>query len=446
MNSTLSLLVSVATFAVASALFLVWAYNHWLGIGDPAVSPNPKQKEKNAFGILMTVFFLSFAGCLFAYIVTNGHDATSSLKKQETTPVLVANPAPVPPTPHETAVQKQIEQELRDVHKRQMALSVAQEAALTADREHIAKQREQELKAEKLNSKLAAFERFTEQSAKTAESGLKLLEKISKQEPAKVINIITNPPQVIYATSAPPNITIVATNNNHATFTFTNVNNVAVSNHNPIVVQPPGVVIQPVPVTLTLTSTATVSSGASTQAVVAPKPAPAPAVTNAPSAPKASARAKAPKALVAPAVAPTNALPAKAAVAKAPPAKAGRGVVTHTEDPGKISRGAKDWWVINLFTGTPETIQRKFTLRFEEAAQSSDRSVAQAALDLFCSHRAKELRKKATPDNLQGMFEEFVRKNPNLSVDEKSPRKIGEVLGMQPKVTSEILPGGTPGT
>jgi len=439
MNSTLSLLVSVATFVVVFTVLAVWAYNHWLGIGDPAVNPNPKQKENNMFAIVMVVLLLAIGGCAFTYIVTNGHDVMSSLKKND---VPALNSVPVPPTPHESAVQKQLEQEMRDVHARQMALSVAQEAALKADRKHIAKQREQELKAEKLNSRIASFERFT----KIGEGQLKLLEQISKQKPPMVTNhvVFHAPPPTnivnVTATSAPPNITFVGTNN------ITNVNNVTVSNNQPITVQSPTVTVQPVPVTLTLTSTATVSSGSATQAVVAPKPTPAPAVTNTPPAPKAPAKVKAQKAPAVPVVATTNATPAKASVAKAPPAKAGRRVVIHTEDPVKISRGAKDWWVVNLFTGTPETIQRKFTLGFDEV-KPGDRSVAQAALDGFCSHQAKELRKKAAPDNLQGMFEEFIRKNPNhLSTGEKPPRKIGEILNMQPKITSEILPAGTPGT
>jgi hypothetical protein len=190
-----------------------------------------------------------------------------------------------------------------------------------------------------------------------------------------------------------------------------------------------GIVVNIGGVTFNLTPTSTNPP----PAVVTPKPA-APPVATPPPAPKAPVKVKAPKPPVAPA---TVQPPAKAPVAKAPVAKAGRSTVTHTEEPGKISRGAKDWPVVNWFTDSAPVIQRKFTLEYTRG-NTEDQALAQKALDLFIAHQAKELLKEASPRNLQGMFEGFVNRNTDL--------KLGAILGMNPMVTSEILPGGSSGT
>lgn len=400
---------------------------------------NDLQTKKNPFGIAAGIIIFAVGVVAICWIASSckGFGLGNS-----SPPTVTVSSVPAQPTPHESAVQKQLEQEMRDTHRRQMALSDAQAAALQADREHIAKQREQELKAEKLASRIASFERF----AKIGESQVKLLEQISKQKPPVVTN------HVVF--HAPPTTNIVNVSPSTATITVqapavTNIVNVAPAATPPVTIQnvvTNVTVVQPAPVTVmppmvfTLTNITTGTLTAQTQSVVAPTPkpaAPAPAVTKAPPAPKAPVKVKSSKAPVAPVAALTNAAPAKAVAAKAPPAKAGRGVVTHTEDPGKISRGAKDWPLVRWFTTTPETVQRKFALEYTRGS-AEDQALAQKALDLFIAHQAKELRKEAVPKNLLGMFTEFVNKNTGL--------KLGAILGMNPVITSEILPGGTPGT
>lgn len=455
MNSTLSLLLQMAAFVVFCTVLGAWAYNHWLGIGDPTVSPNPKQKEKNMFAVIMTVLFLAVVACVFTYIVTNGHDSLASLKKQDTAPVLVANPVPVPPTLHETTVQKQIEQELRDVHKRQMALSDAQAATTKADRAHIEKQREQALKAEKLDSKLAVFERF----AKVGEGQLKLLEKISTQKPP-VVNV-TN-----YTTVQVPTITnIVNVAPSTATFTVqasavTNIVNVAPAATPPVTIQnvvTNVTVVQPTPVTFTITNvtTGTLTSAVPTKVIVTPKPATlAPALAPAPPvAPKQPAKVKAQKAPATPPaeVQPPTKVTQVVPAPKAPAFKAGRVLVKHintvTLDKGLKDRGWGIGWTFRKFDSREskggQVITREYSLAVDVKTQE-DIAVAQSALDLFLAHHAKDLadnddyvkdRETLQQSNLGKLFAKFLA--------ERTGSNLIKISGMNPEIKFRVLPGPT---